>query len=233
MTSFSAIGQASHSSRRILIRTGLFAVGCLLALISIFQLQRYLDHRIDLGVIQIEELAQLPRGEHLKPALLGYHHLVADVLWLRVLQVLGKKRNTTNDYEWIYHALNVITTLDPQYDYAYYVGGVVLTNLANRVDLSNRLLEKGFKENPTVWNIPFLLGYNYYFILGDAAKAAEYICSSSSIARWPGLSCLDLRHACMPRRTTLKLRYNFLKLSGDRLKMLTCAKSWKSERRRS
>ncbi len=69
MTSFSAIGQASHSSRSILIRTGLFAVGCLLALISIFQLQRYLDHRIDLGVIQIKELAQLPHGEHLKPSL--------------------------------------------------------------------------------------------------------------------------------------------------------------------
>ncbi len=79
--------------------------------------------------------------------------------------------------------MNVITTLDPQYDYVYYVGGVVLTNLANRVDFSNRLLEKGFKENPTVWNIPFLLGYNYYFILGDAAKAVEYI---SAAARLPG-----------------------------------------------
>jgi hypothetical protein len=47
--------------------------------------------------------------------------------------------------------------------------------LANRVDLSNNLLEKGFKENPTVWNLPFLLGYNYYFVLGDAAKGADYI----------------------------------------------------------
>lgn len=179
----SITGQRSYSLISLLIRAGLFAAGGILALVCIVQLQRTLDYHIDRSATQIEELAQLPRGEYLKPALLGYHNLGADVVWLRLLQVLGKKRNTTDEYEWIYHALDVVTTLDPQYDYAYYVGGVVLTNLANRVDLSNRLLEKGFKENPTVWNIPFLLGYNYYFILGDAAKAAEYIAAA---ARLPG-----------------------------------------------
>jgi tetratricopeptide (TPR) repeat protein len=71
--------------------------------------------------------------------------------------------------------LDVITTLDPQYAYAYYAGGVILGDLANRPDLSNRLLEKGVQANPDVWNIPFLLGYNYYFLLGDPAKGAEYI----------------------------------------------------------
>ncbi len=155
----------------------------MLSLVSIVQLQRSLDHRTDRTIAQIEELAQLPRGEYLKPALLGYHNLGADILWLRLLQVLGKKKNTADEYEWIFHAMDVITTLDPQYDYVYYVGGVVLTNIANRVDLSNRLLEKGFKENPTVWNIPFLLGYNHYFIQGDAVKAAEYIAAA---ARLPG-----------------------------------------------
>lgn len=177
---------------RIFIRAALFAAGCILALVFIVQLQCSLEHRTERTVTQIEELAQLPRGEYLKPALLGYHNLGADVLWIRLLQVLGKKRNTADEYTWIYHGLDVITTLDPQYDYAYYVGGVVLTNLANRVDLSNRLLEKGFRENPTVWNIPFLLGYNYYFILGDASKAAEYIAAAAQLpggpAYLPGLA---------------------------------------------
>lgn len=176
-------GQASHSLISLLIRAGLIALGGILALVSVVHLQRALDHHIDRSVTQIEELAQLPRGEYLKPALLGYHNLGADVVWLRLLQVLGKKRNTADEYEWIYHALDVVTTLDPQYDYAYYVGGVVLTNIANRVDLSNRLLEKGCKNNPGEWSIPFLLGYNHYFILGNAAKAAEYIAAA---ARLPG-----------------------------------------------
>jgi hypothetical protein len=117
--------------------------------------------------------------------LLGYQHVGADLLWLQLLQVLGKKKTTADEYEWIYHALDVITTLDPQYDYAYYVGGVVLTNLANRTDLSNRLLEKGFAANPSIWNLPFLLGYNYYFILGDAARGAEYMAAAAKLPGGP------------------------------------------------
>jgi hypothetical protein len=175
-----------------IVRAGLLTTGLLSAVALIIQFQQHLDDRIDQGHAQIEQLAQLPRAEHLKPALLGYDNLGADILWLRLLQVVGQKRITAEEYEWIYHALDVITTLDPKYDYAYYAGGVVLTNLANRVDLSNRLLEKGFKENPTVWNIPFLLGYNHYFILGDAAKAAEYIAAAARLeggpAYLPGLA---------------------------------------------
>ncbi len=181
-----ALPLAEQPSRTLMsgwIKAGFIVAGSILCFVLVIQLQRNLDYRADRSITQIEELAQLPRGEYLKPALLGYHHLGADVLWLRLLQVLGSKGNTADEYEWIYHAMDVVTTLDPQYDYVYYVGGVVLTNLANRVDLSNRLLEKGFMENPTVWNIPFLLGYNHYFILGDVAKAAEYIAAA---ARLPG-----------------------------------------------
>ena len=111
-------------------------------------LQRNLDLRIDPHAVKIEELAQLPPGEYLKPALLGYHHLGADLLWLRLLQVWGQKKNTDNEYEWMYHALDVVTTLDPRYAYAYYLGGIALMNYTHRPDLSNRLLEKGHHENP-------------------------------------------------------------------------------------
>jgi tetratricopeptide (TPR) repeat protein len=150
-------------------------MGGILLLACVGWLQGELDQRHDRAVVQIEGLAQLPKGEYLKPALLGYHHLGADILWLRLVQVIGKKRNTADEYEWMYHALDVMTTLDPQYAYAYYAGGVILGDLANRPDLSNRLLEKGVTANPDAWNIPFLLGYNYYFLLGDPAKGAEYI----------------------------------------------------------
>ena len=160
-------------------------MGALLLLASVGWLQGELDRRQDRTMVQIEGLAQLPKGEYLKPALLGYHHLGADILWLRLVQVVGKKRNTADEYEWMYHALDVITTLDPQYAYAYYAGGVILGDLANRPDLSNLLLEKGFKANPEVWNIPFLLGYNYYFLLGDPAKGAEYIMEAARLPDGP------------------------------------------------
>lgn len=175
------------------LATGAAFLG-LLVLLTWFQ--QSLDRRFDQRTMRIEELAQLPRGEYLKPALLGYHHLGADVLWLRLVQVIGSKQNTADEYEWMYHALDVITTLDPQYAYAYYAGGVILGDLANRPDLSNRLLEKGVTANPAVWNIPFLLGYNYYFLLGDPAKGAEYIMQAASLPDCPDyLSGLATRMA--------------------------------------
>jgi tetratricopeptide (TPR) repeat protein len=163
----------------------LLGVGGILLLACVGWLQGELDQRQDRTVVQIEGLAQLPKGEYLKPALLGYHYLGADILWLRLIQVIGKKRNSADEYEWMYHALDVITTLDPQYAYAYYAGGIILGDLANRPDLSTRLLEKGVSANPDVWTIPFLLGYNYYFLLGDPAKGAEYIMQAARLPDGP------------------------------------------------
>lgn len=171
--------------RTPIIHQLLLCAGAILLLASVGWLQGELDHRQDRTIVQIEGLAQLPKGEYLKPALLGYHHLGADALWLRFVQVAGKKRNSDDEYEWMYHALDVLTTLDPQYAYAYYAGGVILGDLANRPDLSNLLLEKGFKANPEVWNIPFLLGYNYYFLLGNPTKGAEFIMQAASLPEGP------------------------------------------------
>lgn len=161
-------------------------------LILISWVQLHLDYRQDRTLVQIEELSHLPQGDHLKPALLGYHHLGADVLWLKLVQVIGKHQNTMDEYEWMAHALDVITTLDPQYAYAYYAGGVILGDLANRPDLANRLLERGHAANSTVWNIPFLLGYNYYFLLADPDMGAYYTMRAAAIpgrpAYLPGLA---------------------------------------------
>jgi tetratricopeptide (TPR) repeat protein len=176
-----AVSTSLHHRSAPIVNQVLLGMGGILLLACLGWLQGELDRRQDRTVVQIEGLAQLPKGEYLKPALLGYHHLGADILWLRLVQVIGKKRNSADEYDWMYHALDVLTTLDPQYAYAYYAGGVILGDLANRPDLSNRLLEKGFHANPDVWNIPFLLGYNYYFLLGDPAKGAEYIMKAASL----------------------------------------------------
>lgn len=153
-------------------------------------LQRELDRRLDRTMIQAEQLRALPPAKYLKPGLLGYHHLGADLLWLRLVQIVGKRSNTGQEYEWLYHALDVITDMDPQYDYAYQVGGIVLTHLANRVDLSNKLLMKGLEPNPAVWQIPFYIGFNYYFYLHDPGNAADYIARASRIPGPPPFMAL-------------------------------------------
>jgi tetratricopeptide (TPR) repeat protein len=180
-----AVSTSIHHRSAPIVNQFLLGMGGVLLLACVGWLQGELDQHQDRTVVQIEDLAQLPKGEYLKPALLGYHHLGADILWLKLIQVIGKKRNSADEYEWMYHALDVITTLDPQYAYAYYAGGVILGDLANRPDLSNRLLERGVTANPDVWNIPFLLGYSYYFLLGDPAKGAEYIMQAARLPDGP------------------------------------------------
>lgn len=188
MRSMSLLGGAStlsqHSDTQVRFLTLVGAVVSFVTLITV--LQQTLDLRANQQTTTIQELSQLPRGEYLKPVLLGYHHLGADLLWLQMIQMLGKRQNSADEYAWLYHVLDVITTLDPQYAHAYYVGGVVLTDLAERVDLSNRLLEKGHATNPHEWSLPFLLGYNHYFVLGDATTGAEYIGRASQIPGAPG-----------------------------------------------
>jgi hypothetical protein len=146
-------------------------------------LQQMLERYSGGRTAKLEQLRLLPRGEVLRPALLGYHHLGADVLWLRVIQVLGDRVVRDRDYEWLYHALDVITTLDPKHVTAYDAGGNVLAELAGRVDLSNRLLEKGLTPNPQSWQIPFRLGFNHFFHLNNYRQAADYMAQA---ARVPG-----------------------------------------------
>ncbi len=158
---------------KYLARAALIGFVCFCLATSIW-LQQALDQRRDPVLAKIEDLAHLPKGEYLKPTLLGYHHLGADILWLRTLQVLGKHANTAKEYDWLYHALDVITTLDPQYDFIYKVAGITMTELANQPELSNKLLEKGLAAVPDKWGIPYLMAYNYYFYIGDVEKAAYY-----------------------------------------------------------
>src|SRR5437868_139053 len=100
---------------------------CLAALLGCaVLLDQAIDRRGDGRRERTEQLRLLPRGEVLKPTLLGYHHLAADLIWLRAIQVLGDRVVRDQDYQWLYHALDVVTTLDPQYVYAYDVGGTVL-----------------------------------------------------------------------------------------------------------
>jgi tetratricopeptide (TPR) repeat protein len=102
---------------------------------------------------------------------------------LRIVQVLGKDVVAARDYEWLNHALDVVTTLDPQYIYAYDAGGTILAELAHRVDWSNRLLQKGYEANPAAWRLPFILAFNHFFHLQEYVKAGEYM---SQVAKIPG-----------------------------------------------
>lgn len=166
------------------VRSAVLVAVALAVLVGVIvALQQELDRRRGNLVATKEQLRALPSGDLLRPLLLGYRHMGADLLWLQVIQVLGQRDVPMEEYEWAAHALDVITTLDPQFVYAYDAGGVVLSELGGLVEESNRLLRKGMAANPMAWRLPFQLGFNLFFHQQDYQGAAE---AMAMAARLPG-----------------------------------------------
>jgi tetratricopeptide (TPR) repeat protein len=134
---------------------------------------------------KLQQLTYLPGGEYLRMASLGYRELAADLLWLQAIQVMGEKKLSEEEGHWLYHALDRITTLDPKFVRAYEAGSHALCILVLMPNESNSLLEKGMKHNPQEWMLPFLLGINYYFELGDDEKAAEAMAKAAGLPGAP------------------------------------------------
>lgn len=132
---------------------------------------------------QSQRFSYLPDGDVLRRAVLGYREVASDLLWLQVIQEMGERKVSQEAGQWIYRALDVVTTLDPKFVRAYEIGAHALCTLVVMPEASNRLLEKGIHHNPQEWRLPFLLGFNYYFEFGDNQKAAE---AMAAAARLPG-----------------------------------------------
>ena len=131
------------------------------------------------------ELAYLPKGSYLRVASLGYQNVVADILWIKVVQHLGNHSETAAGYLWAYHAVDVLTDLDPKFAYAYLATGTVLGVYSNRIQESIRILQKGMEHNPDVWQLPYVVGYDYFYELCDAKNGAKYLTLASMIPGAP------------------------------------------------
>jgi hypothetical protein len=140
-------------------------------------------HYWDNATPKLQHMLYLPSGEYLRMASLGYRELVADVLWLETIQVMGERKLSDEQGQWLYRAFDIITTIDPKFVRVYEAGGLALCSLVVLPEESNRLLEKGMRHNPEEWKLPFIMGINYYFELSDDTKAAE---SMALASRLPG-----------------------------------------------
>lgn len=137
------------------------------------------------AIVRAEELSYLPQGKYLKVAVLGYRHLAADLIWLRAVQYFGVKEQTAEGYRWAYHAVDVLTDLDPTFVYAYQMAGTILGVWAKLPQESVDILAKGMVHNPEVWQLPFFLGYDYFYELHDPVSAAKFFRLASMLPGAP------------------------------------------------
>ena len=138
------------------------------------------------AVARAEQLAFLPKGEYLKLAVLGYRQVVADLIWLQAVQHIGAKRDTQFGYTWTYHAVDVLTDLDPTFVAPYQATGLFLGVLVGLQEEGLAILDKGIHHNPSIWQLPFLAGYVSYYELCNPAAGGQYLRAAARVPGSPG-----------------------------------------------
>jgi hypothetical protein len=171
---------STHAAKRILIQV----FSGLALLVGASGLLQILDHERN-SVARAEQLAYLPKGEYLKLAVLGYRQIVADLIWLQAVQHIGAKRDTQLGYTWTYHAVDVLTDLDPTFVPPYQATGLFLGVLVGRQEEGLAILDKGIRRNPSSWQLPFLAGYVSYYELCDPVVGGKYLRLAAGIPGSP------------------------------------------------
>jgi tetratricopeptide (TPR) repeat protein len=125
----------------------------------------------------------LPSGQFVEQAALGYRQLVADLTWFSAVQYYGGYRKDYHDLAYFEGLIDIVTDLDPHFEFPYVFGAVVLSQDMRSLDAAIALLKKGIANNPTSWRLPFEVGFLYYIDAHDPEMAARYFDLAS---RLPG-----------------------------------------------
>jgi hypothetical protein len=172
-------------------RTSLFllALAAMLAVSVAVQVVRdraFAHTSIDKQVLYISD------AEVMRKAALSYDALLADVYWIRALQLYGtevQKPPAVQSYDLLYPLLDLTTTLDTRFNIAYRFGAIYLSEPrpggAGRPDQAIALLQKGLKFNPQKWDYFHDIGFIYYWHLGDYEQAAEWFNRGGSLPGAP------------------------------------------------
>lgn len=122
----------------------------------------------------IGELMYFPSGIALKALSMGFYAPLADLVWLRFIQYYGEHRLSNTKFELMYHILDILTTLDSRFNYAYTLGSLMLSHDAERPDQAKILLKKGMMKNPYDWRYPYMYAFIHYLFLKDYNVARTY-----------------------------------------------------------
>ncbi len=140
---------------------------------------------------RVRNPAWLPDGKTLRLAAFGQRLALADLYWLRLVQYVGETViSKENRWEALYPLADLVTDLDPRFGYAYQVAGSNLSGLANRYEESERILQKGIRNVPERWSLPFALAVNKFLYEGDFAAATRYARQAAEIGHKPHLALL-------------------------------------------
>jgi tetratricopeptide (TPR) repeat protein len=128
------------------------------------------------------DIAMVPSSKVLRWISAGHPTLAANLLWLRAVQYIGEPRADERGWDKLYPVVDALTDLDPRHGYVYQVAGVVLGS-KGRPQESNAILEKGTRNVPDRYILPYLRAFNAFYYDDDWPTAGRF---AEISARTPG-----------------------------------------------
>lgn len=117
-------------------------------------------------------------ADTLKRLSFGFDSLLADLYWVRTVHYYGQRAFRPGQrFDLLEPLLDIITTLDPQFQAAYRLGALFLAlpppGGAGRPERALALLDRGIATNPDDWRLILDKGFIYLWELRDYVRAAE------------------------------------------------------------
>jgi len=133
-----------------------------------------------------DDVLESPGPDALRMATIEHPLAWSDLVWLALVQELARPlEGGTLSWSRVFRWAHIATDLDPKYMVIYHAGAIYLSVYSNKVDESDSLAQKGWKHLPEAWQLPFLLGYNAYFVRGDPVPASEWFIEASKVPGSP------------------------------------------------
>ena len=134
---------------------------------------------------KFEELLYFPSGVFVRESVVGYRNLAADAIWLEFIQYYGEHRLTDQKYRYLGHILDVLTDLDPRFVSAYTYGALLLVTDVQDSTRAMTLLEKGMKQVPQAWEVPFWAGFLNYIFFKKYDRAENFFAKAATLPNAP------------------------------------------------
>lgn len=104
----------------------------------------------------------------------GNKRMLSSLLWIKTLIESDIKHYSGSDLNsWIFHRIDTITSLDPDFYNAYYFGGQYLSIIKDDLRGAEFIYNKGIKQFPDDFWLKYHAAFNYYFEMGETKKAGK------------------------------------------------------------
>jgi len=122
--------------------------------------------------------------------------VLSDALYIQTSYLVGndvfdrwkERKFTKEEWKTILHNVRVMTKLDPYYFEPYYFAGSYASWKVRKypelLEEVNSILEEGRKYVKD-WRLPFSIGFNYFYFMGDKEKGARYLKEASQMEGAP------------------------------------------------